>query len=270
MLRLSVPALLLLVVAVSSCSGPVVATATVDHTFTTTRAPHVIARSFNGRIDVVVGSDIEVVATAKKTAHGWSDADAQRQLKGVVVTFTQDGDTVTVSADKPSLSLDIGTGAAFTLTVPAGATLDLSTSNGDLTALGTEAAIVADTSNGNIELTAGAGSVKASTSNGRVQVTPFDAATVTASSSNGDVEFHGALLDGSSTFETSNGDVDLFVPSDSAFHLDADTSNGTVTCTLPMVVTRSERDELHADVGTNPAATMRASSSNGNVRVSRL
>jgi DUF4097 and DUF4098 domain-containing protein YvlB len=258
-----------LLLSLSACGGPVVAVESLDHSFTTTATPHVVVTSFDGRVDVIVGSSSAVMATVKKTAHGWSEEDARRHLDNVAVTFTQDGDTVTLSARRTNAAVDFASGADFTISVPAGATLDLSSSDGDLSVSGTTGAIAADTSNGDVTLRAGSGTIRASTSNGRIRVTPIEAAVVTASSSNGSLEFRGPLLAGVSTFETSNGDVDLFVPAGGAFHLDAETSDGEVSCELPMVVTRSSPTRLIADVGTSPNVQVRATTSNGSVRISQ-
>ena len=92
---------------------------------------------FNGAVDVVTGSDNTVKVEVVKRGGGFSQQDAENDLKNVAVTMTQDGDTIRVVAKRTDQRVDIGnSGASAKLRVPAGAILDLHSSNGSITTAG--------------------------------------------------------------------------------------------------------------------------------------
>ena len=87
----------------------------------------------------------------------------------------------------------------------------------------------ARTSNGPVTLAAASGAVAIETSNGPVTVGATDPVTLHVRTSNGGITFDGPLQAGDTVLETSNGPVELRLPADAAFSIDATTSNNKVS-----------------------------------------
>jgi DUF4097 and DUF4098 domain-containing protein YvlB len=125
--------------------------------------------------------------------------------------------------------------------VPKGATLELRSSNGSITVLGSTGDVTANTSNGKIEIEDSTGKLKLDTSNGHIEI-KAENSIVAAHTSNGTIEFKGALAAGDHSFRTSNGSITLSLPSNASFKFDAQTSNGKVTSEFAVNRTGGSRD----------------------------
>ena len=66
------------------------------------------------------------------------------------------------------------------------------------------------------------------TSNGPVRVSTSAPVALDLHTSNGGITFDGSLQQGQATIEASNGPVELRLPADAAFTIDASTSNGKI------------------------------------------
>lgn len=262
---------LILLLGLTGCSmvnfGISKATEAVTDSFTTGSQPTIVVDTFNGRINVRAGADGQVAVTVTKTGSGNSQRAAEADLENVEVRMTQDGNTIRVTAERTDRNPISNSGAEVDLTVPVSAILDLKTSNGKITSTGIQGDLVLATSNGEINVMGGQGSHNLSTSNGAIQI-EAQSAQVNARTSNGSISFAGELIDGDHRFETSNGSVDISLPGDSQFELDAHTSNGRVTSDFAVLSNRSSDDnELIGTVGDNPAVFIRVQSSNGSIRL---
>src|SRR5512135_891066 len=173
---LSFTSLMIVVLILSACGAnisinPFTAEETVTQSFTPGAPPHLVVEMFNGAVDVVTGSDNTVKIDVVKRGGGSSQAAAQDDLKNVEVTMTQDGDTIRVVAKRTDQRIDIGnSGASAKLRVPNGATLDLRSSNGSITASGPVSDVKAATSNGPIVVRGPLGQLDLSTSNGAITI----------------------------------------------------------------------------------------------------
>lgn len=245
------------------------ATETVTNSFSTGAQPAIIVETFNGRIDVQAGADGQVAVAVTKTGSGASQRAAEADLKNIDVQMTQNGDTIRVSIKRTDNNSIGNSGARVDLTVPASAMLDLTTSNGKITSTGIQGDLTLVTSNGEIVVMGGRGSQDLTTSNGRIQL-EAQSARVNARTSNGPISFTGELIDGKHSFETSNGSVDISLPADSQFDLNAHTSNGRVTSEFALQSSRgSEDNELVGTVGDNPAVFIQVQTSNGSITLSK-
>jgi DUF4097 and DUF4098 domain-containing protein YvlB len=260
-----------LALALSACTGGnVTAEEIVAQSFDTSASPRVVVETFNGHIEVAAGAEADVLAEVTKRGAGFSLAGAEDDLKNVEVTMTQEGDTVRIVARRTGGPQLMGnSGASIELTVPAGASLDLHTSNGHIGSNGVTGDISMDTSNGALEVDGGGGRIDLSTSNGRIDVEARDA-VVDARTSNGRIGFRGSLAEGNHGFRTSNGRIEITLPSSAQFRIDASTSNGDVSTEFPVSRSGSTRDEeLHGVVGENPDASITATTSNGDIDIRR-
>jgi hypothetical protein len=266
-LRVTIIVATLALTACGVLANPYTAEQIVSESFDVGIAPHIVVETFNGAIEVFAGEGGAVQADVTKRGAGGSQTEAEDDLNNIDVSFQQDGDTLRIIARRTDNRRDVGnSGAAIELRVPADAVLDLSTSNGEINVGDVIGNVTARTSNGRIEVNGGAGAIDLQTSNGAIDIDAIQAA-VQAHTSNGAIGFAGTLRDGAHRLETSNGAIVITLPADAQFHIDADTSNGDVSCEFPVTVTGSRDNELHGRVGDNPSMSIAAHTSNGSIQL---
>jgi hypothetical protein len=231
------------------------ATDTVERSIEVPSGTAVRVETFNGRIEVVPGSDAEVSATVRRTGEGSDLAAAEADRDRIDVTLELvDGTAVLEARYTPSPdSIRGGRSAEVELRLPPDSDLDLRTSNAPISARDISGAIQAWTSNGPVEVTGATGALALRTSNGPMTITASTPMSVDATSSNGPITFSGSPAAGGMRFETSNGAVELRLPADAAFTIDGATSNGEVTSELPLVGTVGH-GRLDGRVGPDEAA----------------
>ncbi len=279
---------------------------TVSRSVTVPATSTVDVRTFNGDIDVVPGPDGTVSAQVKRTGEGPSESAALADAQKIDVTLTLQGSTAILTATyTPSPDRITGSrGAAATVTVPAGSSLKLATSNGEIAVRGVSGGVTATTSNGRVTVEDAAaavsidatngevavrgqatrvrartsngairvdgagGVVDIETTNGAIEVTGGRDVSLTAGTSNGRVAFTGTLAGGTQVLRNSNGPITVTLPADATFGIDASTTNGKVTTAFAVTTTGVASDkELHGTVGQGPAARISATTSNGDVSV---
>ncbi|MGH2592907.1 MAG: DUF4097 family beta strand repeat-containing protein [Anaerolineae bacterium] len=264
---LGIGLLLVATLALAGCDS-VTTEETVSQSLEASEAPRIVVETFNGQIEVSAGADGKVDAVVTKRGSGFSQSEAEADLKNVEVTMTREGDTVRIIARRTDNRLDAGnSGASFDLSVPAGAALELHTSNGEIVVIGVTGVVAADTSNGRVVVEDGAGRLDLHTSNGEIEI-DADSAQVTAETSNGQIRFKGSLAEGDHSFRTGNGEIVITLPSGARFRIDATTSNGQVTSDFPVSVTGGGGDdELRGTAGEDPAVSIEARTSNGDIEI---
>jgi DUF4097 and DUF4098 domain-containing protein YvlB len=260
----------------------------LSKSFTTGAKPHVVVATFNGKIEVIAGpSEGGVEVRLIKHAGGSSQETAKENLKDIATSMEMDGDTVRVKAELTSEAFLKGSRSAeVELQVPTGTILDLNTSNskisvtgpaGDTTARtsnggidveGSQGNVVLQSSNGPLSAESVKGTIQLDTSNGRIEIVSVDG-VVKAHTSNGAIRFKGKAIQGNYSFRTSNGSIELLLPSDTSFQLDAQTSNGGIDTDFPIQKSSedSERTRLRGTVGQDPTVTITAHTSNGRIKV---
>jgi len=287
---LTLAALLLGACGASFDFNPFTAEETVTQSFNTDGTTHLVVEMFNGGVDVVAsdavtGGDNFVKVDVVKRGGGFSQQEAQDDLKNVEVTMQQDGSTIRVVARRTDQRVDIGnSGASARLRVPAGTTLDLRASNGAITSAGAVGSVKADTSNGAIDvrgaagplnlvtsngavtIDGGSGSLNAETSNGAINVTAENV-TFTGRTSNGFVRFNGTLAPGRSQLDTSNGGIVVTLPGSAQFLVNADTSNAKINSEFAVTAQNFSDNELHGTVGVDPAVSLELHTSNGGINL---
>lgn len=150
------------------------------------------------------------------------------------------------------------------------------------TAIGGE--LRATSGSGNIELTEVHGDIRTTTGSGTVTIA-HPAGRVTAKTGSGSITIRGASntlsartgsgslnIDGNppanSFWElyTSSGSVNLGVPSNASFRLNASVRGGSIDAQIPIVIEEQSRHELRARVG-NGAARIEVHSSSGSIHI---
>ena len=240
----------------------------VSESFEVSGTPRVVVETFNGSIQVTTGAGHTIKADVTKRGAGSTKSAAQDDLKNIEVTMTQDGNTVRIIARRMNQPFNTGnSGAQADVQVPAGAILELATSNGQLSVNGATGDVTGRTSNGRIDVEGSQGRLKLDTSNGTIEVNS-DSAIVTAKTSNGQIIFTGTLAQGDHSFISSNGRITLTLPPGSSFRVTADTSNGRVTSDFAIKPSGgSDEKNLRGTVGENSSVSIEAHTSNSNIEI---
>ncbi len=260
----------------------------------TRQFPFEAGRSFklsnsNGQITVSGWDKNEVLITAEKRLErrvggvGWvmnklnidfktaNDVDEHFDKVAVEVNATDEG--VEVDTVRPKGIGNINVNVFYDVKVPHNTNVALKTSNGRIDISALEGTISLDSSNGKVVANDIEGSTEARTSNGSVELVNVSG-SVNARTSNGSIaiEHPEALAaDESITCETSNGSVRINLPADSAFDIDARTSNGGVRTAFDVDRTdnSTSKRRLSGQVG-DGGALVKLTTSNGSISVDAL
>ncbi len=265
--------LLAVAVLAAGCDMPLYrATETVSDVFKSKSTPTIVVETFNGSIDVSNGADDEVVVEVTKRASGFNEDAARANLERVEVSISQNDDEVRVKAERHGHGIG-ECGAAVIIVVPPGSHLVLRSSNGYIVSEGIRGEIDAQTSNGKIDVVEASGKIQVGSSNGAILVEATDA-EVDARTSNGSIRFNGSLAAGDSLLRTSNGNIDVRLPADSQFELEAATSNAKVNSEFSSDEgnRRGDRRRRHlsATIGEKPTFSLVLSTSNASINVRKL
>lgn len=266
---------------------------TTTKAFTVGDAPKLVLTAHSSDIHIVRGPTNQItVVTRQQTFVG------DNNQVPVHYDLSADTNTLTMTTDEQNpvtIGFGINRGIDFEVTVPQQTILSVQTSSGDITALGIEAPMSLTTSSGDITtdggsgqvtLTATSGDIKASNLSGQMtlstrsgDVTAINANATGSSSfqtSSGDVTFQGTLADGGSyTFHTSSGDVDMTLPGTAAFEFQAYTQSGDITSDFEEIAINSHSSQASAlgTVGQKPAnanyAQITAQTNSGDIRLQR-
>jgi len=246
---------------------------TVARTLAVPAGTPVRVETFNGGIEVSRSSGSDLSAEVERTGEGSDKGEAEANRDAIEVTLeVVDGVALLRAIYTPSpASIPGGSGAAVTLEVPASTRLELMTSNGPIAVRDISGGVDARTSNGPVNLSGVDGALAVETSNGPVTVGTTGPVTLAVHTSNGGITFDGSLHPGDATFETSNGPVELRLPADAAFTIDATTSNSKATSEFEVDGVATE-SELQGTVGAaDPAAAtkMVVHTSNGPITLTK-
>jgi hypothetical protein len=177
--------------------------------------------------------------------------------------------------------------ANFTVEVPRGVVVRVSSGNGDVAVSGATADVHAASGNGDVRVAAGAASVGASSGNGAVMVDgargPVHASSgngrvtvstasgpVNASTGNGRVEVAiASRATGDMEFSSGNGSITLTLPADFGARVEASTGNGGFQSDFPLQV--NGRISSHRVSGTigRGGGRLRMSTGNGTITLRR-
>jgi DUF4097 and DUF4098 domain-containing protein YvlB len=202
----------------------------------------------NGSIRVTGEDRRDVQVHAVVHAWGSSEAEAERIAGEVVV---RSGGSI--RAEGPEQAGRSGWSVSYDVRVPREVDLSLKTHNGGISVTDVRGELALQATNGGMSLDGVAGDVRGRTTNGGV------AATLTGN------RWDGAGLD----LETTNGGVRLRVPERYSARLETRTVNGGIDLDFPVTVTGRIGREISTTLG-NGGALVRAATTNGQVRVSRL
>ncbi len=253
---------LLLTVAVASTAGAQDRDQRRENAFawsgTVPQGKRILVKNINGAIHVERSTSGRVEVSAEKSWRRGNPEDVrieQRKLDGddvlVCALFNEDArcDERGIHSDRKMRWNDRNdVSVRFTVKVPEGVRVDVSTVNGGLEVSGVSTEVYASTVNGSIEARSAGGPVRAKTVNGSIRVSMGSAGNAD------DLEY-----------EAVNGSVTIELPASFGAQLDLSTVNGRVTTDFPITIsgTMSPR-RLRGTVG-DGSTRMRASTVNGSI-----
>ncbi len=254
-----------LIAAGCSSQAGVLTEAEISQAFDTSASPRVVVENFNGKIEVNAGPAHKVTAQVLKRAMGNTQAEAEAELRKIEVTIQQQDSTIRVVAKRTGLLSTNYASASIRLIVPARSRLDLHTNNDDILVSGVSGNVRLATANGDLKINGGQGQLQLQTNNGEIQVEAQEA-VINAETANGNVIFKGTLAASEQSFVTDNGSIEITLPANTGFRLNAETHNGRVLTDFSISESGPGRAEvLKGIVGENPTISITAESSNGSI-----
>ena len=180
--------------------------------------------NINGRIRIEPSEGNAVDVSALRKARGASPEQAKAALERATIVETVTGGTIKVETKVARLEGIVLNGGnaqvEYTVKVPAGAEVKLTTVNGGIEITGLKGRVTAETTNGGVEARGVAGQLAASTTNGGLDI---DLATVS---------------EGGVKLECTNGGIKLRLPRDAKATISASITNGGISAgNLPIDIT---------------------------------
>jgi DUF4097 and DUF4098 domain-containing protein YvlB len=194
-------------------AGAAERTESFSETFELAAGATVSVSNTNGHLEFRAWDRPEVGIEAVKKVRSWSDARADRLLKGVEIRVDQSSSGLQITTKIPATGfLDWFGGApsvSYVVSVPAGIKVEGTTTNGGVEVAGVDAGVDCKTTNGRIRISDVTGPVHAESTNGTVEAEVLELRE--------EVEL-----------ATTNGALRLRLPDGAGAELDARTTNGNI------------------------------------------
>jgi DUF4097 and DUF4098 domain-containing protein YvlB len=222
-------------------------------TWSTSGITNIDATTLNGNVSVEASTDTVITCIITRVCYGKDRADAENYIDNIVVTDSINSGVLTVVADMPDNS-DRNYSADLEILAPEGVHIDLTTTNGNLSAVNMVDGAEFTTTNGNISSENLEGGVTGQITNGNASC---DLAVFTTPET--------------ATLLTTNGNLQLSVPADVSATFDARTANGSVTVTGFSSVSYTTNQPMHkaGTIGPPPnTAVIALTVVNGNAAIS--
>jgi DUF4097 and DUF4098 domain-containing protein YvlB len=222
------------------------ATSTASQTLAVRGMPTLDVTNGAGSITVERGTAEQVKVLYSKRAHDVSQRDAQRALDAMIVSISQNGNTITVEVRSPNVASMEAFGSQhsvdLTLAVPATTSLQLQQMAGNVRVSDVTGALAVNVQAGNVDLR-------------NVSLGSNSSVRLGA----GNATFEGSLQNGSALdIRVATGNVDVALPPDAAVHVTADTAMGDVTAAgWPITTTHSGTGaSANGDTAAKPTSTL--------------
>jgi Toastrack DUF4097 len=230
--------------------------------------PTIIINDLSGNIQVHSGgSSGSVTVQAIKQADGFGNPNDEH----VNYKPSPDGNTITINFSGQEGSVD------FNVTVPDNSSVQLHTDSGNMDVEGVSGQMLLTTNSGNIHANGDtvSGNSTLTTQDGNIEMThDMLSGNPTISTSSGDITFSGSI-DSTGTYQikTDNGSIDVTLPENPGFHVDATTNSGSIDSEFPQVHvqdTDSSGQAAHSDVGGSaPGARIILDTNDGSINLHR-
>ena len=224
---------------------------TESHTFQVSSSPQLVIVDPTGHVNIhsgATGSSVSIQATKLTEGFGGNP-------NNIHVNYAESPDlkTVTVTVDNgpkfvglPVVNLDI--------TVPSTIDLNLTSNTGSIDVNGVT---------GQMSLQSNTGSITAEQDN--------LTSSSTLKTDTGSVTFNGTIAQNSDyVFSTNTGSVNVTLPPDSTFHVDAKTDTGSFNSDFPVSTNKQGLGrDVHGDVGNSPTTTITLTTNTGSINLNQ-
>ena len=225
--------------------------------------PTIVVNDGFGTIDVHAGSANTVTINPTEQNAGFSDTTQ------VNYDQSRDSNTITVTVEGPeSVNLDV--------TVPSNADLQLDTNSGEIDVTGVSGQMSLSSTDGTINATHDSLSGQSTLSNngGTINATHDSlSGQSTLGTNSGSITFNGSIdPNGTYQFESTSGSVDVTLPGNSSFHVDATTTSGSISSDFSEVNIQHpdvSGANAHGDVGSPPRATVTLQTNEGPISLNK-
>ncbi len=220
--------------------------------FSVSGHPRILVNNEVGTIHVNAGSDVNTV-TVQTKRHTQRFGKAANKSR---VRYEQqdNGNEISARVERVLMpGINLPQSIDFDITVPGNTDLELTTSVGDIWVTGISGQLSLQSDTGSIYVRNGL-----LTENSLLKT------------SLGSVNFHEAIdPHGTYQFVTETGSINVTLPDDTAFELDASTNLGSITTVVPgMTMAYRTNREVHGDAGFPPRPSLKLRSITGSVSVS--
>lgn len=201
----------------------------------------------NGGIEIIGSDRNDILVISRIEAQAGSESDAKAIADQIKVQIGDD-----IRADGPTTRWRSSWAVSYQIFVPRKTSLDLTATNGGISIENVDGRMEFETTNGGVTLTGVSGDVRGSTSNGGV-----------------DVQLTGEKWNGEGLdVRTTNGGVELAIPSNYSAQLETGTVNGGMDIGFPITVQGRINRRLTTQLG-NGGPLVRVTTTNGGVSLRR-
>jgi len=187
-------------------------------------------RSYSGNVEVVGGSGDDVKITATKITHASSESAARAALSAMAIDVNERPGGVSIQA-QPTRGRSISVDVNYVISVPAGASLELTTYSGDVTVRNMAGDIRLKSYSGDVVVRDGKPTdIDIDCTSGDVSLEQIEGERVQVHSLSGDIVYKGKLSKtGRYELRTNSGDVQVITDGGASFEVEARTFSGDVT-----------------------------------------
>ena len=212
-----------------------------ERTFPFQPGGRVVIESQNGRIVVEAWDKPQVRVQITRTVRAGDQARAKELMKGLRADVEVRSDQMRIRSRYPKVRENVGIWdliggrvaalqVHYYLQVPRNTSFSLETSNGEVRVRGTRGDLEAATVNGDLEITGVGGSLELATTNGEIRLANIQGSAVAVTTNGGVTAAFASVADrGTVDLGTTNGNVEVTLPSNVRATFEATTTNGRVS-----------------------------------------
>jgi DUF4097 and DUF4098 domain-containing protein YvlB len=221
-----------------------------ERTFRFVPGGEVTIESQNGRIVIEAWDKPQIRVQITRTVRAGDEARAKELMRGLRADVEVRSDRLHIQSRYPKIRENLGIWdilggrvaalqVHYYLQVPRNTSFSLETSNGEVRVRGTQGSVEAVTVNGDVEVTGVSGTLELQTTNGEIRLGGIRGGAV-AQTTNGGVSADFASLSNQAVVDlgTTNGNLEVTLPSDLHATFEANTTNGRVTISGFQIKTR--------------------------------
>jgi hypothetical protein len=231
--------------------GAAQASDTWTRSYTLGQSPRLEVMNVNGLLTFEAWEGDTVEVSAERRARARSEEEAKELLGKVEIVETVTSDHLRLETKQPRGWRGGSAEVRYSVRVPAGANLNVRTTNGEVRVTGVTGEVRAETTNGAVVGSALSGAVRAETTNGRIRI-----------------ELDAIAGDGL-RLETTNGGIELRIPAEAQADIAARCVNGSIKVSdLQVAVREQSRRRLDATLnGGGPRVELETT--NGSISLNR-